>query len=225
MAKTYEEVVFKGTHPENNKAKENTLSKSQKTAALDRAWATRNFEIELYWKRALYFWGFIAIAGAGYFSEAGKEYRLFISCVGLIFSVAWCLANKASKFWQENWECHIDCLEDDIEGRLYKSVMHGGIGWNPLKSYPLSVSNLNQFISIVIVLAWGTLIAKEFSWINFAFLASNACAQILIPLGLAVIIFIMAYTCRTSFMKNVDPFKKLKDRDYFYYERKKTEEK
>ena len=30
--------------------------------ALKKAWEIRNFEIKLYWQRALYFWGFIALA-------------------------------------------------------------------------------------------------------------------------------------------------------------------
>jgi hypothetical protein len=36
--------------------------------ALDAAIKTRNFEIELYWKRAAYFWTLIAVAFAGYFA-------------------------------------------------------------------------------------------------------------------------------------------------------------
>ena len=32
---------------------------------LRKAWEIRNFEINLYWKRALYFWGFIVLAFSG----------------------------------------------------------------------------------------------------------------------------------------------------------------
>jgi len=35
-------------------------------AAWEKAWETRTFEIEMYWKRATYFWAFIASAFAGY---------------------------------------------------------------------------------------------------------------------------------------------------------------
>lgn len=35
-------------------------------SALDRALDSRKFEIELYWKRATYFWAFLAVTLAGY---------------------------------------------------------------------------------------------------------------------------------------------------------------
>jgi hypothetical protein len=98
------------------------LSGSNKTCpekALQFALDIRKFEIELYWKRATYFWAFIAIALAGYGSvlaakdipcnERG-EALLTASCVGLVFSVAWYFVNRASKLWQENWEKHVDLL-------------------------------------------------------------------------------------------------------------------
>ncbi|MGH8568044.1 MAG: hypothetical protein ACREXU_08475, partial [Gammaproteobacteria bacterium] len=31
--------------------------------------------------------------------------------------------NRGSKFWQENWENHVDLLEDQIMGPLYKTVV------------------------------------------------------------------------------------------------------
>ena len=60
------------------------------TLALD----LRKFEIELYWKRATYFWGFIATAFAGYAitykTVSGQEpwLNLLFSSLGLIFSWA-----------------------------------------------------------------------------------------------------------------------------------------
>ncbi|MCM3904811.1 MAG: hypothetical protein ND866_24200 [Pyrinomonadaceae bacterium] len=45
--------------------------------AFNKAWETRNFEIELYWKRATYFWAFIASAFVGYFGLVNADvYRL-----------------------------------------------------------------------------------------------------------------------------------------------------
>lgn len=68
------------------------------TSALD----IRKFEIELYWKRATYFWAFIAAAFFGY----GLTYRIateqepwlatVFSSLGLVFSFAWYLVNKAA---------------------------------------------------------------------------------------------------------------------------------
>ena len=107
------------------------LNRKNPEKALEFALDIRKFEIELYWKRATYFWAFIAISLAGFGSLlAAKEIRcdekgealLTASCLGLVFSVAWYFVNRASKLWQENWEKHVDLLEDEVIGPLYKTV-------------------------------------------------------------------------------------------------------
>lgn len=99
--------------------------------ALEHALDIRKFEIGLYWQRAAYFWALIAVAFAGYFAILSaehlcdKEYLAYIvSCIGLLFTWAWFLVNRGSKYWQENWENHVDMLEDPITGPLYKTVLH-----------------------------------------------------------------------------------------------------
>src|SRR5258708_36720775 len=63
--------------------------------ALKHALDIRKFEIELYWKRATYFWTLIAASFAGYFAlqnvEAAKrnESSIFIiTCIGFVLSFA-----------------------------------------------------------------------------------------------------------------------------------------
>lgn len=102
-------------------------------AALELAQDNRKFEIELYWKRATYFWTLIAAAFAGYFALLGSDkgvnvdekplLAFAISCIGFVFTYAWFLVNRGSKLWQKNWENHVDMLEDKITGPLYKTVM------------------------------------------------------------------------------------------------------
>jgi hypothetical protein len=84
--------------------------KAKAKAALELALDIRKFEIGLYWQRAAYFWALIAAAFAGYFAILSadkltdKEYLAYIvSCIGLIFTWAWFLVNRGSKYWQENW--------------------------------------------------------------------------------------------------------------------------
>jgi hypothetical protein len=130
-------------------SKKEVLSKQKE--ALERAWKNRDFEIELYWKRATYFWGFIAAAFAGYFLIKSSEQKdlefaeIFIICLGLVFSVAWYLVNIGSKKWQENWERHIDMLEDEISGPIYKTVLDK-------PSY--SVSKINKRVSQFVISIW-----------------------------------------------------------------------
>src|SRR5688572_19281070 len=78
--------------------------------AFTNAWEIRNFEIELYWKRATYFWAFVASTFVGYFALVGAEkyskpdrYQhvevYFVICLGFIVSLAWLLTNRGSKQW------------------------------------------------------------------------------------------------------------------------------
>jgi len=62
-------------------------------AALEKAHDIRKFEIELYWKRASYFWTIIAVAFAGFFSlsaaQSGGANAFAIACLGLVVSLGW----------------------------------------------------------------------------------------------------------------------------------------
>lgn len=134
--------------------------KQSRWEALKIALDTRKFEIELYWKRASYFWVFIALLFTGYFSifssfiSKPDNFSLFtsisltfISCLGFIFSYSWLVVNKGSKYWQENWEDIISCLEDDQIGPLFKIVKAPG-------DKPHSVTKVNHFLNKVLIGAW-----------------------------------------------------------------------
>ncbi|MFM5113468.1 hypothetical protein ACEUAG_05850 [Aeromonas hydrophila] len=140
--------------------------------ALERALDTRKFEIELYWKRAAYFWTFIGATLAGFVAVQSSsvinkiDLSVVLSCVGFVFSFAWFCVNRGSKYWQENWEKHVDMLEDKVSGPLYKVVLTraGPKGtrehfqhWLTGPS-PLSVSKINQLISLYVSVLWGGLV-------------------------------------------------------------------
>jgi hypothetical protein len=135
--------------------------KSKAERALKLALDIRKFEIELYWKRATYFWAFLAVILAGYATvlvakdtlpQIKLDALLVISCLGIVFSLAWHFVNQGSKFWQENWENHVDLLEDEVNGPLYKTVMsrNGVQRWQPWQAFPFSVSRINQILSSVV---------------------------------------------------------------------------
>jgi hypothetical protein len=130
--------------------------------ALRHALDIRKFEIELYWKRATYFWAFIAATFAGFFALHTRNpvppylSTLLIAQVGLVFSAAWHCVNRGSKFWQSNWERHVDALEDEITGPLYKTTLP--TDQFPFVSltgaFPYSVSRINQLLSLFVVTIW-----------------------------------------------------------------------
>jgi hypothetical protein len=139
-------------------------------AAFDQVSDIRKFEIELYWKRATYFWALITVAFAGYFSILASEHMpnkfflsLIVSCVGLVFTFAWFLSSRGSKYWQENWENHLDLLENNVTGPLYKTLLERPEHINLVEKYvtgPLSVSvsKINQWVSVFVVFSWLSLV-------------------------------------------------------------------
>ncbi|MGV7197133.1 RipA family octameric membrane protein [Xanthomonas axonopodis] len=143
---------------------------------------TRKFEIELYWKRATYFWTFIAATLAGYSaiqvssSVSDKtDLSVILSCLGVLFSFGWHCVNRGSKQWQENWENHVDMLESDVVGPLFKTVLRRrkpiGIAEQTLEiatgPWAVSVSGINQIISIFVVILWAVLLLKSLHPFSF----------------------------------------------------------
>jgi hypothetical protein len=136
--------------------------------ALKQALDIRKFEIELYWKRTAYFWTLIGAAIAGYaalrvgtYRQDGKDANgrvllFLLSCFGMVLSCGWYMANRASKYWQENWERHVDALEDLQMGPLYRTtIAHSKYRLRNLtKGYPFSVSRINQQISLFVIGIW-----------------------------------------------------------------------
>lgn len=130
--------------------------------------ATRNFEIDLYWKRSLFFWGFIATAALGYGSSLLAEkpnhnLALLIACFGFICSLCWSLVNRGSKYWQEHWERKVTDFENklgDIELFRAKDKRDNSKSWW-LGSRKFSVSRLAIALSDFTVFIWLGLISNR----------------------------------------------------------------
>ncbi len=125
--------------------------------AYEKAHEVRQFEIELYWKRALYFWGFetVFILAASNLFRMRKladafPYLLAVSIVAFVFTWLWGRALKGSKQWQENWELHIDLLENGVSGNLYKTVLYKP---NHLSDF-YSVSKVNEAMNELLQAMW-----------------------------------------------------------------------
>src|ERR1051325_8976323 len=146
-----------------------TDAEGAQKAALTRAHDLRQFEIENYWRRATYFWGFqfaafgaLALTAKGGVIHSGLG--LFVSVLGALTAYAALLTAQGSKFWQENWEAHVDLLEDEIEGWLHKTV-------SVRSELAPSVSGVNERLLQLLVAGWLAIFA--------------ACAALVLKPGLA----------------------------------------
>jgi hypothetical protein len=139
------------------------LSEMQKKLAWETAIKRLDFEIDLLWRRGLYFWTFIAVTFIAYSSLShGADFgRKLTSIFGFLLSLAWCLANMGSKYWQAVWEVKVKKLEIDVTGKLY--------GWIPdmaekkdiLKGRRFSVSRIAIAVSGMVTLFWLGILARE----------------------------------------------------------------
>jgi hypothetical protein len=200
--------------PVDRSAKERYLSsfsgdiedKPRMLKALELALDIRKFEIEMYWKRAAYFWVFTGAAFGAYLTISGADKfenrantLLLVSCVGLVFSIAWYFVNRASKYWQENWEAHVDLLEDAVIGPLYKTVLRkeGVSFWHLNGAFPFSVSKLNQLLSLFSVFVFALLVIDtQCRYITFAW-SPNLYPAFCI-LGVVIFVIAFCWTGKTS---------------------------
>jgi hypothetical protein len=121
-------------------------------AALDRAHELRKFEIENYWKRSTYFWGFqlVAFGALALTAKNGHFYPaivVLVAVLGALTSYAGILTARGSKFWQQNWEAHVDFLEVAVEGKLHMTALVE-------KNLSFSVSRVNERLLEVFFSGW-----------------------------------------------------------------------
>jgi hypothetical protein len=150
----------------------------------------RRFEIENFWRRSLFFWGFIVATYAAYTKAATPLHQLVIAQFGLVTSFSWYLVNRGSKYWQEIWEKKVIELEQ-----------HGGVNilfWEPPIKERLdgagkySVSRITILLSLAATAAWLPLIGNIYKLHGFrlSFIVSSCVTLVLVVLFLTI--------CRSS---------------------------
>ncbi len=138
--------------------------------AYETAVETRKLELELFWKRSLFFWGFIASAFVGYSQLNHNSFpTLVLACFGFVCSVAWTLSNRGNKYWYETWEIKLNRIERLVTGPNFakeeKCRFKNKSGW--LDGHRFSVSRLAIALSDYSIVIWLFLIGFEvYSSIN-----------------------------------------------------------
>lgn len=130
-----------------------TVEDTAQYRALQRAHDLRRFEIENYWRRSTYFWGFqlaalAALAIARQSNALDGIILMAVAIFGMTTALTGVLTAKGSKFWQQNWEAHVDFLEDEIEGRLHKVALSRDENLAP------SVSRANERLLWALTIGW-----------------------------------------------------------------------
>jgi hypothetical protein len=156
----------------------------------DAAFRNRQFEIDLFWKRSLFFWGFIAAAFVAVSALKDKPtLDLLVSGFGLVCSFAWTLANRGSKYWQEQWEAKVEDVENEVTGPLFrKREVAQDKGWW-LRGRRYSVSRLTIAVSDYIAFVWLCIFVRA-ECISLAF--SN-CSQYRFAMVVALCVIPLVY--------------------------------
>jgi hypothetical protein len=146
---------------------------------LEQASDIRKFEIELFWRRSLFFWGFLSAAFVAYgalltrsshqtmpASQSDTDIIFVISCFGVICSLAWTLVNRGSKYWQEVWEQKLENVQEEVLGQdlFSRKEPTKGTSWWGARRY--SVSKLAIALSDFVVLVWLCLAYKANPFAN-----------------------------------------------------------
>lgn len=160
--------------------------------AYDKSHDIRKLEIELYWKRAGYFWAFITTITAIFglcIKDKDTDYFILsplVANIGVITSLCFYYVNLGSKYWQQNWENNVDNLEYYISGNLYK------IYYSSQTGVKHSVSGVNNELSLVLVVIWFITFIGSYAYIS---LSSNIIEQ-----NPFLIFFIFNFICRFLFI-------------------------
>jgi trans-aconitate methyltransferase len=138
-------------------ALDSEVASTPRIKAFDIAHDNRKFEIEMLWKRSVFYWGFIAASFVGFVAseKAIGSASIIFAAFGFLCSLAWSAGNRGSKYWQEYWENKVVHLQNLVTGDLfidhYPQRHHWRRQFAPRR---LSVSKLAIGISDYTVVVW-----------------------------------------------------------------------
>lgn len=125
--------------------------------AFDIAHDNRKLEIQLFWQRSLFFWGFVAAALVGYLAaiKDASLVAIIFALFGLVCSIVWSQGNRGSKYWQEYWENKVNILQHHTTGNIfYDRKPKNPKFWDVFAGRRISVSKLTMALSDFTVFLW-----------------------------------------------------------------------
>lgn len=135
--------------------------------AYDKSHVTKNFEIELYWKRSTYSWSLIAalLTICGFMINAYLQGNktiflpyatLGLAAIGIITTIICNHIAISGEYWKKNWELHTILLEPFFSGNLYSTHL-----FESDKRY--SIARLSTLLLSIVLLSWITLAMVVFA--------------------------------------------------------------
>lgn len=176
-------------------------SHEKREKSFDTAHANRLFEIDLFWKRALFFWGFVATTFVGFAAmrTVDTSIAIMVGCFGFLASFAWTLGNRGSKYWQEYWEQKVEDVELQVVGELFiDHSPRSEKSWFGARKF--SVSKLAIAISDYLVFVWLCLTISEINTlfkIVFVDKRLSVSTFLVVTIGYLILIFTKARSYRS----------------------------
>jgi hypothetical protein len=130
----------------------------------------RQFEIENFWKRTVYFWGTLAVIMLGYYNlKDNPKVLIFLTYLGVLYNLIFSLSLRGSKYWQEHWEIIAVKYEAKMKFKLFGWDAERMIRENAKNAFWLtrprriSVSQIAMVLSDLTLVFWGAMVVNEWS--------------------------------------------------------------
>ena len=180
---TYKSIIGNTTKDNSNHKNNDNMEKAFGEMLLNRATHYRDFEIKASWVRSKYFILFLGALFVAYYtmkkndlvlqqfilqngymikqipiqtSMFPKWMFLLITGLGTTISFVWYWVNRGSKMIYENWEHHIDFIEQEYGiGNISRIHCYKYFDkLKPLDIYPISPSKANTLVSLLISISF-----------------------------------------------------------------------
>lgn len=177
----------------------------------------RDLELKLFWQRSLFFGSFIAAIFIGYYTLLSSScnddsffLRSILVVVGVLFSLAWSLANRGSKYWYESWEQKVNKCEKELKKNLFREWIKPQEKCWVYQARLYSVSKIAIFLSDLVVMAWLFMLVYHFKR-EVLLSLSCGCFFLISVLIVSTLLFLLFVGTRTSVPKEIK--KKWKEED------------
>ena len=170
--------------------------------AFEVAHDNRKFEIEMLWRRSLFYWGFIASSFIGYVSVSEQDNNIssLVAGFGFICSLAWSAGNRGSKYWQEYWENKVVLYQNRVTGDLF--IDHFPLKakfWDHFSARRMSVSKLVIGISDYTMVVWLLLLIYKLPLYQEFYNASLAELHITVFMVATILYSVyLIFTCKSE---------------------------